>query len=295
MHKILPAILALIITISLCGCEEKTVGGSEQSPELLSSPSAEISPAPSDAAAESPEITESPGVSPSPITDAEESKRVFRDFLASNYDKLSEVSFGSIAGIGFADLDLDGGLEMILFDAGASVSMGVNIFDIVGGKVVCVSAGMQPIGDAFGGGYLSDISINASFMENFRLMENIKTGERFFIAESGNGNNEASYSEIIRFGNENGALTLSSIFYKYEEYSLETGEVTLQRFRVGNTDAMLSGYTSFVENFEAENLDLELECEGIFVWKINDYIENIENFMTLVDKALELSAQNRMA
>jgi hypothetical protein len=214
--------------------------------------------------------------------------------LSDNYDRLVEVSYNTIAGLGFVDLDFDAQAEMVLFDAGASASMGVSVFDIVNGKVVCVSAHMTPIGEAFGTNRLSHILICANFMVSFRLLENTATGERFFIVESANADAEESYSEVVRFGSDNGALTLSSVFHKTERRDPETGEATGASYSVGSIEAYLSGYTSFVDNFYAENIDLGLECGGAFVWEHSDYVENYDNFMALADEALALIPQNRL-
>lgn len=291
MRKTLLALMALIITLSFSACDGSVPGSTPSDPVDVSPPV--ISPAPeSPDITAPPENTETPPPESSPDISNEEAIEIFRGFLSVNFERLSEASFNSIAGIGFLDLDLDGTLEMILFDAGASASMGANVFDIIDGGVHCVSSSIAAIGEIFGDAELSEISISANFMENFRLMEEAETGERFFVVESSNGNIDSSFSELIRFGNEEGRLTLSSVFYKYEEYDVETRQVTHQEFRVGSTEALLSGYTSFVDNFYADNSDLQLECLGAFVWEITDYVENRESFMILTDMALELSKAN---
>lgn len=292
MRKILLALMAITLIIFLCGCGEEAGGSPELSSALPSSSPAETLPEPS-GGVPAPQDSETPDASPSPSGEDAQAAEAFRAFLSENYDKLTEVSFKSIAGVGFIDLDLDGCRELILFDAGASASMGVQIFDIIEGEVQCVSANIQAIGQAFGGGSFSSVIVNANFMEDFRLMENKATGDKFFVVESMNGSIDASYSELIRFGDDDGALTLSSVFYKYEEYDTETGDVLLQRFRVGSIDAKISGYTSAFDRFYAENEDTGLECRGVFVWENNEYTENYKNFMDMVDKALELSEKNR--
>lgn len=294
MRKILLAVIAIALIFLFCGCEEKTGDSPEPEAELLSSPNTEASPEPTDGTP-APDESESPEVSPSPSKEDAEAVEMFKSFLSENYDKLSEASFKSIAGIGFIDLDLDGCRELILFDAGASASMGVQIFDIVEGEVQCICANIQAIGEAFGGKNSSSVVINANYMEDFRLMEDKATGEKFFVVESINGNIDSSYSELIRFGNDNGMLTLTSVLYKYEEYDIGTGEVLLQKFRVGSIDAKLSGYTSAVDRFYSDNEDTGLECYGVFVWENSEYTENYKNFMDIVNKALELSVKNKVS
>lgn len=290
MRKSAAAFLALIILLFLCGCSKEQPEGDDSGSELLNSQNL-TTPEVSPQDGTSPEIPESPEPSPGLSGDTETAE-IFRSFLDENYSRLEEAGGASVAGIGFIDLDLDGSSEMILFDDGASASMGVNIFDIIDGKVHCISANTQMIGAEFGGKYLSEIVICANFMEDFRLLEDSATGERFVVVESYNGNIEATYSELIRFGKEDGLLTLNSIMYKYEEYDVETGDVTAQKFRVGHTDAMLSGYTSFSEDFYNANADLGLECRGVFVWETADYVKSRENFMLLVDQAIALAAEN---
>lgn len=291
MRKVILALIAAILIFSLCGCSEAPEGE-------LSSAAGDVFAVPDETPPEYPEETEVPFVeetmpAPTPNEEDEKATRIFREFLSDNYDKLMELSFKSIAGIGFIDLDLDGVRELILFDAGASASMGVQFFDIVDGEVQCVSSNIQGIGEAFGGKYFSDIIVNANFMEDFRLRENKSTGERVFVVESKNGSIESFFSETIRFGSSEGVLTLSPVFYKYEEYNTETSDVLLQKFLVGGKDATASEYSSAADKFESESKDMGLECRGVFIWENDEYSENYKSFMENVDKALALYEQNR--
>lgn len=293
MRKGLLVLFAAMLIFSLCGCSEE--------PEAsVNSVSVPVSPAPQEARTEAPVETEDHAVTEAQPSSAvseedEQAAQIYKDFLSENYDRIMEITFKSIAGLGFIDLDLDGIRELILFDAGASASMGVQLFDIVGGEVLCVSANVQGLAEAFGGADYSGLVVNANLMEDFRLKENKSTGERFFVVESKNGNVESSYSEYIRFENNNGVLALSSIFYKYEEYDTETNTVILQEFRVGDRAAGVAEYTSEVDRFNSDNVDMALECRGVFIWENNEYLESYKSFMDNVEKAMTLYEQNRAA
>ena len=293
MQKTFLVVLALVLLTSLSAC-----GGSL--PEITL-PDSELSdtPLPDPQTNNDTQATENPSellVTPpsdEPAPDDSASAEVFRTFLSENYEKLNEASFNNIAGLGFIDLDLDGSREMLVFDAGASASMGVNIFDIIDGTVECVSASMIPIGEAFGGRHLSAISISANFLEDFRLMEDAN-GERFFMVKSFNGNDEFFFDEQIRFSNRDNVLEPVSLMYKYEEFNSETGEIIKQAFRLGTEDATADDYNSFHSRFAVENIDTALECQGFFVWEISNYSGDFASFMTIVDKALALSSGNAL-
>ena len=117
-------LLVFSMLLSLCACEEHAVQSGE-------TPGVPPSPIP---AASEPEVSPSPETSPS-----FDEKEIYRSFLSENYEKLSAACFGVISGIGLIDLDMDSKLEMVLFDAGASASMGVQLFDIIDGGVECIS------------------------------------------------------------------------------------------------------------------------------------------------------------
>lgn len=291
MRKPLAALLALTISFILAGCSGEPAETQDPGSDLLNSepPASEQLPSKTP---ESPEISESPDPSPAPSDGDAETAALFRDFVYNNYDKLAELTGNSISGIGFIDLDLDGDREMLLFDDGASASMGVNIFDVTDDGIRCISANMEALATEFGNGETSAITINANLMEDFRLLENTETGERFFVVESYNGNIESSFSELIRFDRTDSGLDLCSVYYKYEEYDTDTGEVINQSFRVGSTDAMISGYNTFVANFNSDNADLGLECVGVFIWEAPEYTKSRDQFMSLLDQALTLSLEN---
>ena len=291
MQKTLLVILALMLLTALSGCEGSLPEIVLPDSELSDIPQPDTQTDNDHAPTENPSELLETQPSNEPAPDDSASSEIFRDFLSKNYEKLIKASFNNIAGLGFIDLDLDGSREMLVFDAGASASMGVNIFDIVDGTVECVSASMIPIGEDFGGHRLSAVSISANFLEDFRLMEDAN-GELFFTVKSFNGNDEFFFDEQIRFANRDGVLELVSLMYKYEEFNSETGEILKQAFRLGAEDATADDYNSFYFRFTSENIDTNLECQGFFVWEISNYSGDFAGFMTVVDKALELSMEN---
>lgn len=232
--------------------------------------------------------TESPSADHSQPPAADEKwEEIFTDFLTENYEKLAETFISGIPGVGFIDLDVDGSPELILFDAGASASMGVQLFDIVDDKVTCVSANMTTVAEEFGGEHLSDVSVNASFFEDFRLMET-SAGERYFIVESGNGAIDFSYTEIVRFDNENGALSLQSLLYKYEEYNDDTGAVLSARYEQAGTEINEATYNSLYSSYFQDASDTGFKAEGMFIWDCNNYVEGYDGLMIMTQDAIDL-------
>lgn len=288
MRKTILAFIAVIILLlfSLTACKEQatdvvSVSAPLESGSVIVSPSGEPEGSP-------------PAVSVSPLSSVsdEQAVAIYSTFLTENYDMLNEALFGSIAGIGFIDLDCDGCRELILFDSGASAAMGVQFFDIVNGKVECVSANMPSIMKLYGGEHVTDNYVNANLMEDFRLMENKTTGERFFLIESGNGNIEFYYRELIRFGSADGVLSLSSLAYKHDTLDIDTGESVSQQFRVDDKQVSLGEYNSAVAKIFGDAKDLGLECRGVFMWEQTSYQNGFDGYMEMVTKAMELGDGN---
>ncbi len=268
MRKLYTIIIISFILSLLCSCgTDAPSSSSTQTP----SPSPSASTAPS----------------PSPSADSSQRKVIFRSFLSENYQKLSDSFSGGISGIGFADLDLDGGMEMIIFDAGASAAMGVQFFDIVDGKVECVSANMDAVGKTFGGTHMSSVIVNANHFNDFRLMKDKTTGEKFFIVSSGNGAADFTYSELIRFGNKSGVLTLESLLYKYETYDVDSGETTGDTYKIKGKSADGAAYKAANDAFYASAEDTGFDAQGVLTWESN-FNASYEGFMAMADKALSL-------
>lgn len=278
MRRHLAIVLAVLISLTLVACE-----GTPAIPDEAISPSSEpasntdVSPAPSDI------------VRDRTTVDNTEREQLFLSFLSDNYNALAGIMYDGIAGIGFADLDCDGGMEMIMFDAGASAAMGIQLFDIIDGKVECVSANLSDIGEQFGGEHFSQTSINANYFDDFHLMANKQTGEEFFSITSGNGAVDFSYSEIIRFGAEGENLSLTSVCYKYEDFDENTGDVTAANYKVGDKVCEEAEYTAVKTAFEEENEDTQLEIKGVFVWENSSYTDGLDGLMAMAEKALSLA------
>lgn len=304
MKKPISVFLAVIMTFAIavsfaaCGAEEAEPAGLKDIPSVENTAEPTAPPV-SDTDIADPEPTEPPASespSPSPeVVDDTEVLDTYRSFLSENYQALSDACYGGISGIGFIDLDCDGSREMIIFDAGASASMGVQFFDIYDGKVECVSANMQSLGDTFGGSHFTKTYVNANFFEDFRLVEDLKTGERFFLVESGNGSIEFSYRELIRFGRDgDDMLTLTPLFYVQEEYDLETGDVTSAFYRINNEDASEKDYSDANSAFLGNIIDLGLEAQGVFAWASNDPAKNEgkDGLLSMAEEAVALSENN---
>ncbi len=275
-------ILVLILVFSLlCSC------GSEGLSSISGLPSGDStvteSTSPTDITGE----TATPAPTPTQGTAVDNDARfnIFRSFLSDNYQKLSDAFFNGISGIGFIDLDLDGGVEMLIFDAGASAAMGLQFFDIIDDKVECVSANMDAVGEAFGGDHLSKVIVNANRFDDFRLMQDKKMGQKFFIVDSGNGAADFSYNELIRFGNDNGVLTLKSLMYKYDEYDIDSGELKSESFKVSGKDVEKAKYDAANSAFFSGSEDSSYTAMGAFLWEKDDYGAGLEGLLTMADKA----------
>lgn len=275
------SILILCLSlVLLCSC------GSAKPAAELSSP-AQI-PVPEDSP-----LPTAPADTPKPAGDTILPRaEIFRSFLSDNYKTLSAGFSGGISGLGFIDLDLDGEIELLIFDAGASAAMGLQFFDVIDDTVECVSANMSAIGSAFGGDHLSGVCVNANSFDDFRLMQDKATGERFFLVESGNGAVDFSYRELIRFGCSNGALTLESLLYRYEEYDPETGALTDARFELAGEPADQAAYESAHTQFFDALEDTGYKASGAMLWDGGTYGTGLEALLKMVDRARLLYLAN---
>lgn len=283
MRKAFAIAFIIMMLFSLSSCENANLsavdGTNSNAPNQDQTTSTDISG----------NVSPSPEQSQKPVNiDNKEREKIFSDFLSDNYQKISDSFFSGISGIGFIDLDQDGGIEMVIFDAGASAAMGVQFFDIIDNNVECVSANMEAVGQNFGGEHFSSIVVNANYFDDFRLMEDKVSGEKFFIVESGNGAADFSYKELIRFGNDNGILTLESLMYKHEDYDIDTGNTTGQRFKINGKDAGKAEYDKAYKDFYSGIEDTGYEAKGVFMWENADYASNYKGFMAMVNQALSL-------
>lgn len=289
MRKSYGIIIITIMISLLCSCENAGLSSAtltpsaeltENSPSQSEASSTDIS---GETAHPSPEQSQPPA-----DVDNAEREDIFSTFLSENYQRLSDACFGGIAGVGFIDLDMDGGIEMLVFDAGASAAMGLQFFDIIDEKVECVSANMDAVGEAFGGEHMSGTIVNANYFDDFRLMEYKTTGEKFYIVQSGNGAADFSYSELVRFGNDDGILTLTSLMYKYEDYDIDSGDVTGESFKINGKYVGRTEYETAYSIFFAGANDTGHDAEGVFMWDDPDYEASYDGLMAMAKKALTL-------
>lgn len=205
------------------------------------------------------------------------------DFIDDNYDIFAALWPEGLTGVGFIDLDLDGTPEMVVFDLGASATMGVQMFDIVEDKVQCVSSVLEDAAGAFGDEYFSKISVCASYFESFRLS---RTDEGYcFWVDSANGTLESSWDEIIRFDCKDGVLTPVSICSRYLESDVETGLVVAERYRVADKKSDPAGYAAEAAKYtDAE--DMGYDAAGVFLWSdMNRYDTTYDGLMAMARDA----------
>lgn len=284
MRKIFCIFLSVLMLVILCSCKDAGLSSANgDNPSAGQSGSPATSSDIPDSVSPSPEAS----VAPSPVDNAERGE-IFKTFLMDNYQALSDAFVGGISGIGFADLDADGGMEMLIFDAGASAAMGVQFFDIIDGKVECVSANLEAVGKAFGGKHMSETAVNANFFDDFRFLEDKSSGKIFCIVESGNGAADFSYTELIRFGCEKGVLTFESLMYKYESYDIDSGNVTGQNFKIAGKSASKDEYEKAYAKFFGGTKDTGYTAQGVFMWESPGYEASREGLAKMADKALTL-------
>ena len=289
MRKFRSILIAALLVSLLCSCGSEGLVPASASPSGSAQEEAISSPT---------DITENsaaPSASPSssiPQLDNKPRFDLYIAFLSDNYQKLSDAFFGGISGIGFIDLDLDGGVEMLVFDAGASAAMGVQFFDIVDGKVECVSANMEAVGKTFGGEHFSSVVVNANHFSDFCLMQDKKTGEKFFMVESGNGAADFSYSELVRFGKSDGVLTLESLMYKHEDYDLDSGALKDESFKLAGKSAEKDEYDAAYKKIFDSAEKLPYAAMGAYLWERENYSSGKDGLLAMANAAELLYCAN---
>lgn len=230
---------------------------------------------------------QSPDMPETPAPDEDAWRSIYTAFLSESYDALADAFVVGIAGLGFIDLDLDGTPEMLIFDSGASAAMGVQIFDIIGSNITCVSANLLTVSDAFGDAYTSEYYVNTNFMDAFRLKQR-PDGSRFFCVESGNGAVDFSYTELILFGEADGALSLESRLYRHEEYEEESGDIIAITCTSQGEGIDLATYEYYHSQFFKENADCGYTAAGAFVWENKEFDNGYDGFLAMAEAALAL-------
>lgn len=271
MKRFIKMLLAALIMLSLCAC-----GAAEDGP----------APGP----AEGPLATE-PADTPAPAVEPEASlpataegwQEVYLTFLDENYDIFAALWPEGLSGVGFIDLDLDGTPEMLVFDLGASATLGVQLFDQRDGRVYCVSSGLDSAAGAFGEEYFTPLSICASYFESFRLIET-EDGHVFWV-QSANGTLESAWDEVIRFDCVDGVLVPVSVCSRYLESNVETGEVIAEDYTVAGEASDAAGYEQAAAPY-VNGADTGYEAVGMFLWNnMKHYDTTYDGFMAMARDA----------
>lgn len=284
MKRLANFIWAMVIAVSLCGCG--TAQGAEAAPAPETITPEETAAPVETAAADTPAPTAQPHPAVLETGEPEDGwAEAYLAFLDDNYDIFAALWPDGITGVGFIDLDLDGTPEMIVFDQGASATLGVQFFDFIGGQVYCVSSVQEGAAGAFDDTYFSPVSVCASFFESFRLS---KTADGYcFWVTSANGTMESSWDEIIRFDCVDGVLTPVSVCARFLESDPESGQVVAERYTVSGETSDAVGYQAAAAEY-TDAADTSHEARGVFLW--NDmarYDTTYDGLMTMAQDAVE--------
>ena len=284
MKRLEILMLAAIVAVLLCACGAVGADAAEQTPAAVVTAESEPTEAP---AAEDPSEATAP---PSPMTlelpEPEDGwAERYLAFLDDNYDILAALWPEGLTGVGFIDLDLDGTPEMVLFDLGASATLGVQMFDAADGQVCCVSSVQESAAGAFGDEHFSRVSVCTSYFEAFRL--SVTTNGYCFWVNSANGTLESSWDELVRFDCEDGILTPVSVCGRYLETDGETGAVVAERYTVAGEDADAESYAAAFRVY-SEARDTGYDAAGVFLWSdIQRYDTTYDGLMAMARDAAE--------
>ena len=272
MSGLLAAALVLMCAMTACGATAPEPAPSET---LLAPPTV------SGTATLAPAVPETV-VLPAPAEGWADS---YLQFLEGSFDIFSALWPEGVSGMGFIDLDLDGTPELVVFDQGASASMGVQLFDLVDGKVCCVSSTLDSAGGAFDGTYLAPVHVCANFFESF-LLSRTENGWCFWV-NSENGTMETTWNEIVRFDSVNGVLTPASVCYRYTEFDPSSGGVVAEEYTVGGAAADQAAYDAAAGVYQ-EGLDAGYEARGVFRWGSAEEYDTTtyDGFLALVQAAV---------
>ena len=206
-------------------------------------------------------------------------------FIDNNYDIIAALWPEGLTGVGFIDLDLDGTPEMVVFDLGASATLGAQLFDVVDGEVYCISSVLDTAAGAFGDDYFSRISVCASYFEAFRLSY-VGDAYTFWISSS-NGTLESSWDEIIRFDSTDGILTPESVCGRYLESDAETGLIVAQHYTAAGEETDEKAYEEAAAAYFGAG-DTGYDAKGVFLWNdMNRYDTTYDGFLAMARDAAE--------
>ena len=275
--------LAAVIALLLCACGAAGAEASAQDPAAVVTVEAEPTQAPA-------EETSDATAPPAPMTlelpePADGWADSYLNYLDDNYDIFAALWPEGLTGVGFIDLDLDGTPEMILFDLGASATLGVQMFDVLDGQVYCVSSVQENAAGAFGDEHFSRVSVCTSYFEAFRL--SVTANGYCFWVDSANGTLESSWDELIRFDCEDGVLTPVSVCGRFLETDGETGAVVAERYTVAGGEADAESYTAAFKTY-SEARDTGYSAAGVFLWSdIQRYDTTYDGLMAMARDAVE--------
>lgn len=273
-------ILCLLLGLAACAAPEPEATAEPVMAAATPEPTPEPSAAPEPLPTEEPRL---PGLELYEPTQ-EDWAGLYRQFIEDNFDVIAALWPDGVSGVGFIDLDLDGLPEMILFDMGASATLGAQLFDIVGGTVVCVSSVSEAAAAAFGGEYFSPLFVCASYFEDFRLYSD--DSGSYFRVKSANGALETCWEEQIRFGcGEDGALVLSSLCRLETHSDVEGGVISAEYCQVAGQDCERSVYDQVQADIAAAR-DLDYEAVGAFLWNdMERYDTSLEGLLVMAEDA----------
>lgn len=277
MKRLVTALLAAVLMMGLCAC-----GAPEPEQNIPDQPAAAAMETTAQGVTTAAPQPDEPGAETLPVA-AEGWQDAYLTFLDDNYDIFAAIWPGGLSGVGFIDLDLDGTPEMVVFDLGASATLGAQLFDLVEGQVHCISSVTDSASGAFGEEYFTTLSICASYFESFRLIRG-EDGYSFWV-ESANGTLESAWDELIRFDCVNGVLTPVSVCSRYMESDVETGEVVLETYTVGPETSDAEGYAQAAAAY-TQGEDAGYEAVGMFLWNnMKRYDTTYEGFMAMATDA----------
>ena len=279
MKKLMTVLLALTLLLSVSAC------GKRAAKEVTPTPEATAAPATSAPATPAPTPTPIPAIEP--VSAESEWSARYGAFLERNFDALAADCYGYIAGVGFIDLDLDTVPELLLFDAGASSSMGVQLFDLVGDGVELISASSVEVGTDFGGAYfVSDLFVDTNEFRSFRLAE-AADGSLGFRVISRNGADDMRYCELLRFRSREGVLVPETIACAQTAIDPATQSELYTVYTAGDAVIDAARYEELMAENDAA-ADLGYEAAGVFIWESPTYGQDLPGFSAMLRDAAAL-------